>query len=255
MKECPVNIRSRIVTLAIVALLFPLPACEPSIGDATAETGDESDSAATTPTGGAEDGGEYMPCTNDNPCPAGQFCFNGLCAPGCNSNGDCAADQYCDTEFDKLCHNKEVATCPDVACPTGQECVNGFCSAGAGPACEWMPNGEDGCDDHSLCYEAEGEASQCYAFPACAEDDTCPKGTAGAVCNVGLIPSKAKICLIGYCLDSAEHCPAGDSCVKFGGEDVGTCSSGGPGELCVSAADCVSGECFGAMSGFPGVCA
>lgn len=247
------NIRSHLMILA----LLPLPACEPSIGNATADTEDSGDSdPTTTPTGGGDDGGGFEPCTSDNPCPAGQFCFNGLCAPGCNSNGDCAADQYCDTEFDKLCHNKTVTTCPEVACPTGQECVNGFCSAGAGPACEWMPNGEDGCDKQSLCIEGEqeGAPAECYTFPACAEDDTCPTGTLGAVCNVGLIPSKGHICLIGQCLDAAEHCPSDDKCVTFGSE-VGVCSSGGPGELCNGNADCVSGNCFGAMSGFPGVCA
>ena len=50
------------------------------------------------------------PCGSANKCPAGEFCFNGLCAEGCNSNGDCAQDQYCDTSWMR-CTNKVVATC------------------------------------------------------------------------------------------------------------------------------------------------
>lgn len=250
---------ARLSSLAIFALLFPISAgCQPSIGNA--EDGSEegsSDSQSSTPTGSADEGGEFMPCTASNPCPDGQFCFNGLCAIGCQSNADCAADQYCDTEFDMLCHNKTVSTCPDVACPEGQECVNGFCSAGpTDEVCMQMPNGEDGCAKNELCYAEsdDPESAKCYAFPACAADDTCPKGTTGAVCNTGLIPSKGHICLIGACTDAAEHCPDGDKCVKFTGGEIGSCSSGAFGDLCNVGADCASNMCNMPFPGEPGFC-
>lgn len=246
----------RLSSLAIFALLFPLATgCQPSIGNA--EDGSEdgaSDSQSSTPTGGAEDG-EFGPCTKSNPCPDGQFCFNGICAIGCQSNADCADDQYCDTEFDMLCHNKEVSSCPEVACAEGQECVNGFCSAGpTEESCMQMPNGEDGCGKTALCIPTSEESAQCYEFPACGEDDSCPKGTNGAVCNTGYLPNKGHICLIGACADAAEDCLPGDKCIKFTGDPVGSCSSGAFGDFCNGPDDCVSKNCFIAFPDEPGFC-
>lgn len=240
--------------LGVLALLHTL-ACQPSLGDMTDSDGDTAgDPGGSSPTGGA-DGGEYMPCSAQNPCPDGQFCFNGLCALGCNSDGDCADDQYCDTEGDRLCHGKVVSTCPEVACASGQECVNGFCSTTVDQQCEQMPNGEDGCDRDELCVEQPDvpEAYQCYTFPACAADDTCPVGTTGAVCNAGILPNKDKICLIGGCLEQA-HCPADWRCVELDGAVVGFCSSGGVGFPCGSGADCDSGNCQTPLPGVPGIC-
>jgi hypothetical protein len=251
-----VIIRARLSFVATLALLFPLTtACSPSIGDATAEDGsDTGNDPSGAPTSGA-DGGEFSPCSDANACPDGQFCFNGICAIGCQSNGDCAADQFCDTEFDKLCHNKTVTTCPEVACPEGQECVNGFCSGSSEEAmCAQMPNGEDGCEKNALCIAESENSAKCYTFPACAEDDTCPVGTHGAVCNTGIIPSKGRICLVGLCTE-ATHCPSGDKCVTFeeSGE-IGACSAGAFGDLCHAAADCKSNNCFIAFPGEAGFC-
>lgn len=251
------TIRPYLTSLAIFALLSPLAACQPSIGSATtdAETDAATDADPTsTPTGGSED--EFKPCTAKNPCPSGQFCFNGLCALGCTNNGDCAADQYCGTDTDLLCHNKTVDTCPTVPCPDGQQCVNGFCSAAEPPttACQQMPNGEDGCAKNALCISETEDASdnKCYTFPACGEDDTCPPGVIGAVCNVDLIPSKDRICLVGACSDAGD-CPSGYTCFKFGGP-VGVCNSGEFGDLCNLPADCKSGTCNIDFPGEPGYC-
>lgn len=252
------NFRSTLHPLAIVALLVPLAACEPSIGDATesdsnADTGTDPSDPSGTPTSGPD---EFGPCSANNPCPDGQFCWNGLCALGCTNNGDCADDQYCATDTDMLCHNKTVETCPAVACPDGQECVNGFCSAAEQPAtvCEQMPNGEDGCAKDALCYSETGEPSdnKCYTFPACAEDDTCPTGTIGAVCNVGLLPSKGRICLIGACTET-KHCPADAACISYDGP-IGACSFGEFGDLCNTNADCNSGNCAMDFPGEAGFC-
>ncbi|MCP4501629.1 MAG: hypothetical protein GY822_16850 [Deltaproteobacteria bacterium] len=73
-------------------------------------------------------------CSNSDPCPAGQFCFNDLCAIGCLSNGDCASDQYCDTEGSMRCVNRVVETCPQTACEANQDCVDGYCVATAEPS-------------------------------------------------------------------------------------------------------------------------
>ena len=249
------TMRPYLTSFAILALLSPLAACQPSTGDTDAETGSATDVDPTsTPTGGTED--DFKPCTSKNPCPSGQFCFNGLCALGCTSNGDCAADQYCGTDTDLLCHNKTVETCPTVACPDGQQCVNGFCSATELPTttCEQMPNGEDGCAKNALCISETDDPSgnKCYTFPACAEDDTCPTGTIGAVCNVDLISSKDRICLVGACVDVGD-CPADNSCVNLGAP-VGICSNGQLGTFCTAPAQCKSGMCNMTFPGQPGVC-
>lgn len=247
---------------ALLVTLLGISACNSSIGSLsdsegdTEATGADETSGASTPTSGNADGGEFMPCTAANPCPDGQFCFNGLCALGCQSNGDCGDDQYCDTEFDRLCHNKTVSTCPETPCAEGQECVNGFCSAGpTDEVCMQMPNGEDGCAKDSLCIAEpdDQESYKCYPFPACPEDGQCPIGTEGAVCNDGILPSKSRICLIGLCL-AADDCPSEWKCVQFDGEPVGLCSSGAFGYPCNGDADCLSGSCNTPFPGQPGFC-
>ncbi len=228
----------------LTSLTFvPSLGCQPSIGDAT-DTNDEESDSDSNPTSNQPTGGDdFGLCNADNPCPSGQFCFNGLCSLGCNSNGDCADDQYCDTEF-KQCHNKEVQTCPDTPCPSGQECVQGLCSAGStNKACEQMPNGQDGCASNELCFDdEEAGKAECYPFPACGEDGSCPTGTEGAVCNNDFIPSKDRICLIGLC-ETTDNCPAGQNCIKFQGFPVGECSNGSFGESCTMDSHCLSNNC------------
>lgn len=211
--------------------------------------------------GGGETGLGAGLCSASSPCPSGQFCFNGICAVGCQSSGDCASDQYCDTEFDRLCHNKVVQTChtqPDV-CLASQVCVGGLCSTPA-PATQCDPEqvvtGSDGCEKNAVCFAADDEQSapKCQSFPACAEDKTCPAGLMGAVCNDGLIPNKGHICLTGLC-KAADNCPANWRCVKMtANAPVGFCSDGGMGSPCSSAGECTSGNCMQAMPGTPGVC-
>lgn len=237
----------------LAALCLGLFACNPSLGETTASESDSDGGTGTNnPTSGGSEG-EWQPCSAGNPCPDGQFCFNGLCALGCNSDGDCAEDQYCATEGDRLCHNKVVTTCPEVACAEGQECVNGYCSTPP-PATECMPfTPDDGCDKNALCLEVEEEMPKCYTFPYCPADGKCPVGLQGAVCNDELIAGKDKICLVGACLD-ASHCPADFKCLMFGGDPLGYCSSGSFGEPCNVAADCDSNTCNAPFPGVPGFC-
>jgi len=230
-----------------------LAACNASLGDGT-DTSDETDGNATAASNSNGDSGdEWQPCSAANACPDGQFCFNGICAIGCQSDGDCADNQYCATDDDMLCHNKEVTICPEVPCAEGQVCVNGFCSTpppSTECSTEMLP---DGCESNALCVEAEEGAPKCYTFPYCSEDGTCPVGTQGAVCNNDLI-DKDKICLIGLCTEVA-NCPADWSCVKFETNGViGFCSNGGVGSPCTGNEECVSGTCSLPFPGVPGFC-
>jgi len=204
-------------------------------------------------------------CSTSKPCPSGQFCFNGLCALGCQSNGDCAADQYCDTEdtatLISYCKNKKVPTCSSNSqCQSNQVCIEGLCSLAPPanpPSCN--PNTtdfKDGCDTYAVCLDADDQGPQqpyCASFPPCPEDGVCPTGLGGAVCNNGYLPNKGRFCMQGLCSDNS-NCPSSWSCVKpFSASVLGFCSPGDFGFPCAESAHCKSGQCFGAP-GFMGTC-
>ncbi|WAS92127.1 hypothetical protein [Nannocystis punicea] len=251
----------KLTTTLTIRSLFAavcLAACSPSLGDMT----DGSDDTGADPTGASNptgtptttDGDVPGPCSSSNPCPDGQFCWNGLCALGCNSNEDCADDQFCATDTDRLCHNKEVTTCPDVPCEEGQVCVNGFCSTPP-PDTQCTPSlTDDGCESNAVCLYSSEEEAKCYTLPYCAQDDTCPVGPEGAVCNTDILTAKDKICLIGLCTE-ASHCPADWKCVKDQPNAViGYCSDGGPFAPCSSNEDCFSNVCNLPFPGEAGLC-
>ncbi len=205
--------------------------------------------------GGTVDPPETI-CSASDACPDGQFCFNGICALGCNSDGDCASNQYCDTDFDRLCHNRTVTTCPDTPCAEGQTCTNGLCSA---PPVEAdctprLDGGDDGCDEYSLCRPEDESTTACYSFPPCDENGECPVGLVGATCNTGIIPNKAAFCMTGAC-ETVENCPANWSCVKTDTAPIGDCSDGTTGAPCLVDDDC-QGDlvCNVPFVGEPGFC-
>lgn len=194
-------------------------------------------------------------------CPDGQFCFNGLCVVGCNSDGDCASNQYCNTD-EKQCANKTVPSCPETACGENQECVNGLCSAKSSTppakkddagACQLSADGSDGCKKYELCIEPEENKRQCRAFPPCGQGDTCPVGLRGAVCNKGYIPGKSKICLVGLCKDKS-NCPTDFNCIRLSGTALGICSDGSFGQLCEEDAQCQKDLSCLKVPGAPGTC-
>lgn len=211
--------------------------------------------------GNGDDGSESRstsPTTCPGGCPDGQFCYNGLCAVGCNSDKDCAENQYCATDTDRLCHNKEVQECSsDSDCSGEQVCNKGLCAAQPEQSeeCEPKANGKDGCGEYAVCIEEEG-GNSCYTLPKCSEDGTCPTGQAGAVCNDGYLRNKADICLLGLCED-ASNCPEDWTCERFNEDDVlGYCSNraGETGSPCEKDSDCDSGNCQGSDMPGPGVC-
>lgn len=227
--------------------------CRDKASNNSSTSGSNSSSSGTTSSGGAD-----LLCGAGRNCPAGQFCFNGLCAVGCQSNGDCAADQYCATDTDRLCHNKVVTTCPETPCPDGQVCNRGFCSAPP-PDTQCDParvvDGQDGCATDALCLEKTNVEDEyaCSSFPACPMDGTCPTGTVGAVCNKGIIPNKGPICLTGLC-QATSHCPANWKCIKKSDAVVGMCSNGDLGFACLATTDCDSGLACTAQNGTYGLC-
>ena len=231
--------RSLILLLSSAALI----ACSGGVKTGTSGTSGSSGSGGTT--GAAT----ITPCTDANPCPTGQFCFNGVCALGCTSDGDCATNQYCDTASSRLCQDISVPTCvSDGQCASSQVCSTGFCSTPPSTvACNVTFDGNDGCNAYSICVQntdsSGNTTTSCQSFPACARDGTCPQGTEGAVCNDGYVPGKDRVCLVGICAD-ASNCPTNWKCIKDNSNDVlGQCSDGSFGDPCDTNADCVNNHC------------
>lgn len=241
-----------------------------AVGCGDTSTGTDGDGNTDGGGGGNNNGGNTLPqglCNAANACPSGQFCFNGICALGCTSNANCAADQYCDTAETgpiSYCKSKTVATCTgDAQCAASQLCLKGFCSVKPPeqkPVCdpEKAGSAEDGCDKYSICSdpnEENGSAQDAYcaSFPPCPESGVCPTGQFGAVCNDGYLPAKGRFCMEGLCKTNA-NCPSNWSCVMpYANAVLGFCSSGAPGMPCTGNAQCASGSCF-SNPGFAGVC-
>ncbi|MCP3101036.1 hypothetical protein LZ198_19355 [Myxococcus sp. K15C18031901] len=208
---------------------------------------------------------ESFLCSANKPCPSGQFCFNGLCAIGCQSDDNCSKDQYCDTKDTgtavSYCKSRTVPTCTgDSQCLSNQMCVEGLCSLrppSNPPSCDAdATDGKDGCDAYSVCLEGDESKAQqpyCANFAPCSVDGMCPVGLGGAVCNDGYLANKARFCMQGLCRENS-NCPSSWSCVKpFTNAVLGFCSPGAFGFPCTENAHCVSGQCF-AAPGFMGTC-
>jgi hypothetical protein len=121
-----------------------------------------------------------------------------------------------------------------------------------------VADGQDNCDKYAICLDPNDENKpKCYSFPACPEVGSCPTGTEGAVCNDGIIPNKARMCLTGLCKSSL-NCPSAWSCVRFASNAVvGVCSNGSNFTPCNSAVDCSSAanKCAkGSPSDYSGYC-
>jgi hypothetical protein len=208
---------------------------------------------------GGEGEGEPNPelCSASNPCPSGQFCWNGFCALGCTSDDNCDADTYCNVNH---CAPTEVPTCSDDAeCDDGFACVFDYCAVipVEPEGCQWNDNLQDGCAGNEVCLGDDPENDvdgECTQLPPCPEDGDCPVGEAGAVCNEGYIPTKDRICLVGLCATQAD-CPSSLRCVVIAG-DVGSCNPPGvQGSPCTVDADCSNGlTCDEFAPGFPSLC-
>lgn len=239
--------------LACSSFLFAAAAgCQATIAGEEDTAGSDTGSEAGD---GGGDGGLELPCSADDPCPDGQFCFNGLCAIGCQTNDNCADDQYCDTEWSMTCQNKSVPTCSTEAeCAGDQICVNGVCSTPPpDTACNPEDYLNDGCSSDSVCLEVT-EQAKCYTMPPCGEDGSCPVGSGGATCNEDYLPNKDRICLLGACVDESE-CPADWNCIRFNDNDpIGGCSNGAFGSPCNGPEDCESNNCFEIPGLGGGVC-
>jgi hypothetical protein len=200
-------------------------------------------------------------CTTHSPCPPGGMCFNGICYTGCAKDTDCRPGQYCDTTGDFLCHEISVSSCPDTPCATSQVCANGLCSTPPpGMMCGITSPFQklDGCGHDAVCLAnalVDGmrvPANQCYTFPSCSQDGSCPRGS---VCNNGIFMDKGRMCLGGVCKVNAD-CLKGWVCVFAGDPSItyGQCTDGSSGSVCSKGGDCVSVVCNAPYPGAFGAC-
>lgn len=145
---------------------------------------------------------------------------------------------------------------------------DGFAGNDASPGGPCSPDAlyvaaEDGCTRTALCQRTfllpDGGTcfgptcpGTCYEALPCPADGVCPVGAVGALCNDGLFPQKARVCVAGACRTGAE-CPATHQCVGVGAVmSAGFCSSGTVGQPCTRGPECKSGKCT--LFGPIGVC-
>lgn len=242
---------ARLLVLASAATLSF--ACAEGVPLEPSGDGGSGGEAATGPTVEA--------CSPSDPCKPGHACHNGACAKGCNTDGDCEDGEYCAMEAGQVCQPLEIPSCPEVACTDTQACVNGMCGTQTGTPCGASPFSEaDGCPDDQLCLGqvfVNGtmvEQNQCYTFPSCGPDLTCPVGSRGALCTLGVFPDKDAFCVPGMCL-GVEHCPESFACVRPNTMTLtGACSDGAIGSLCATTADCNASSCVIEVPGLLGTC-
>jgi hypothetical protein len=242
--------------LVLLLSLASLPACDGNLGSvATSESGSEGDEPTTGSDGDGDGDHDPIACIGGQLCPTGTSCSNGVCETECSNDGECDGDEYCG--LDGLCHANTVPSCnSDLDCKPTQSCLNQICTALGGDGCDLDDYLHDGCPSNAVCLEDfdQPEVGFCYPMPVCAEDQSCPIGLEGAVCNTGQLPTKDEICLIGAC-DVMTDCPEFWSCVRYDNSVLGMCSDGGFASPCSLDAHCLSGSCVllpGVGGGFCG---
>jgi hypothetical protein len=230
-------------------------------------------SGISTGTGGGGGGGAstgtttgthpvYDACSTGMPCSPGKTCVNGLCEKGCNTDADCATDEYCALSSGQVCQPKTLVACPVTPCAPTQVCVDGICATEpTGMPCGPNPFGGDGCQMNALCLgnvTVDGmmmSGSVCYVLPTCSATHPCTPGGEGAICSTGLVQGKNDMCIPNGCATD-QNCPTGWKCIPpVGTAGYGHCSDGAAGHLCAKTADCQSGlTCYVPVMSMPGTC-
>jgi len=100
-------------------------------------------------------------CNDDEDCPDGQVCIDGICRDTCDTSEDCPDGQVC---VDGVCRDP----CnDDEDCPDGQICIDGVCQDGCG--------GNENCPEGQVCVDG-----------VCRDTVACPGGA--IACNKQCTP-------------------------------------------------------------------
>ncbi|MBL8683386.1 MAG: hypothetical protein JNK05_29730 [Myxococcales bacterium] len=116
-------------------------------------------------------------CLSDNECRADQFCDmrTGQCAPGCSRDEGCSGETPRCNTMSHTC----VPCVTDMHCPSGQVCRGNRCVMGCSPT-QPCPGGQTCCTD--ACIDTQTNSANC--------------GACGTMCN---IPNAEPSCSMGRC--------------------------------------------------------
>ncbi|MBM4343907.1 MAG: SMP-30/gluconolactonase/LRE family protein [Deltaproteobacteria bacterium] len=267
-------------------------ACANGVCAGTAKSCDDQNACTTDtcdPKAGCAHANAAGPCDDGSACTEKDTCAGGKCAGtalGCDDGNPCT-DDACD-KLKGCGHAPNTAPCDDGnGCTLGDVCGGGACGSGKAKPCDdGNPCTKDGCDavsgacaatpvevgcdDGSLCTEADtctagackGTPVQCDDKNACTTDSCDAKTGCGyldnnALCNDGNACTDFDKCASGKCKGAAkdpEECDdknpcTADTCDKAKGctnsNTTAACDDGNP---CTPNDACLDGKCQGAAS-------
>lgn len=190
-------------------------------------------------------------CTSDDACPATLLCnaFTGQCVtadeiPGCTTDGDCKASQYCDTPT-RTCHARKAFCEPcdqDGACGTASDrCVldptlnQKFC----GQACQ----DDTGCPEGTTCQTVSGARTCWPAVATCEQLKGCnPNSGQGCAADADCTEGEDQVCdqVQGTCVARVPTCPFGMVCNRDNHQCEAACTTD---DECNADPDCQTGPC------------
>lgn len=162
-------------------------------------------------------------CTSDNQCPAGQYCNNGTCTPGCRSDADCSIG---------TCINHQCVPCGnDNECPAGQVCRNGGCVAGSSSSLRSSSS--------SVTASSLPRSSSSSSTPVSSRSSSLSSLLASSLANSSV--STGYCCVAGSCTQFAGCALTLNSCQAICGRSSSVSSSSS--SVTLVAGVCFSDEC------------
>jgi hypothetical protein len=213
---------------------MPFCGCRSDTDCAGHETGGHCDTDAGTIDFG------YCGCQTAADCPAGQVCSFlpgdpvGACLEQCNADGDCAADDFCDSLRRCLprCDPGHACSGTELICDADDQAgLNGQSFSGPSPGAVWCYQCLAG-SDCPVGLACLGQfCLPCIGDGGCASDEVCSGNVCRARCDV-------------------TSCPAGEVC-----DTLGTASAGSDVCFeCVTALDCPHGVGCNGVTHVCGTC-
>ena len=177
------------------------------------------------------------------PCPAGQSCSNGACAPLAECQDECEADtRTCDGAGYKICGNYDDDPCAEwsaaLACDAGSTCSSGVCV----PVAEC----QDECSVGLTRCAPDGNGyTECGQFDvdACLDWGAAIACPAGQTCSLGACAADCQ----DECVAGSLRCGAGgpESCGNFDGD---ACLEWSVPTPCAADETCEAGACLPAAA-------
>ncbi len=184
---------------------------------------------------GCVNGGNSLPCSDNNACTVGDNCSGGVCVAGgepiCEDNNVCTDDSC--NKLIGCQHLPNAYSCSDGnACSVGDVCSNLTCVPGKFKVCsDGNPCTDDGCDPVSGCVALANSAA-CSDGDMCTQFDTCVGskcvGGSPPVCDDGNLCTDDSCDKVKGCVHIANSagCNDGNACTVGDACSAGTCAPG-----------------------------